>query len=141
MRVTVFRFETFRGSAQAVRPVLTLIAEEAVVVTIVLPGQRLLHDRWIISAPDQPVAVLLQIFQRPDRFSELDFRKAPPLLAIANVLQNAVTLDENRCSCRSSRFSRSPISVFNSGTSHDMLSRLPVPNRLPIVASLESEAG
>src|SRR6516164_3837133 len=36
---------------------------------------------------------------------------------------------KNRCSCRTSRFSRSPILLFSSGASHDMPSKLRFANR------------
>ena len=61
-----------------------------------LPGQRLPHNLRIVSAPHQTIAVLLQVLKRPDRLPEFGFRKAPSLLAVADVLQDTVALNEKQ---------------------------------------------
>ena len=82
------------AALEAIGPVLALVAEKRVVVAVLLPPQGLPHDFRVVRASDEPVPALLEIVEVTDDLAVLRLAEALPLLAVSDVLDHLVVLDE-----------------------------------------------
>jgi hypothetical protein len=61
-----------------------------------LLGQRLAHNRGIVVLSHEPVSIPFQIFKGTDRFSEFRLREAMSLLAVSDIIENSISLNEKK---------------------------------------------
>src|SRR5262249_48289036 len=83
-----------RAPREPVGPVLTLIAEDGVVVPVLLPLQCLAHRFRIVGAAHEPVTIAGDIREAVDRLAVLRLAEALALLAVADILENLSAVDE-----------------------------------------------